>query len=119
MKNFKSPGKMLRVEAGPTGGVLAGALCIVGDFVGIAANTVAVGAAGHELSLLGVYKVPKAAPLVITQGDKVYAVATNTKADAVDKTSSARVFVGWAWKSALSADTTVEILLPMGGYADI
>lgn len=119
MKNFKQPGKMLRVAAGPTGGVTSGALCVIGDFVGIAANTVEAGKPGHEVSLLGVYSVPKEAALAIAQGDKLYTAATNTKGDAVNKTASARVFAGWAWKPALAADTTVEMLLPLGGFAEM
>lgn len=120
MKNFKQPGKMLKVVGGgPTGGVSAGALCKQGDFVGVAANTVAAGKDGHEISLLGVYKVPKATSLVITQGDKVYAAATNGKYDAVNKTATDRDFVGWAWSSQASNDTEVEVLLPLGGFAEM
>lgn len=120
MKNFKQPGKMLKVDGGgPTGGVSSGDLCIVGDFVGVAANTVEAGKAGHELSLLGVYRVPKAGSLAMSQGDKLYGAATNTKSDAVNKTASARTFVGWAWKGAAADDTHVEMLLPLGGFAEM
>lgn len=121
MKNFKQPGKMLRVIAGgPTGGVVAGQLCAIGDFVGVAANTVAQGVlTGHELSLLGVYAVTKAAGVAINQGDKVYALFTNTKADGVNTTSASRVFAGWAFRPALAGDATVEVLLPMGGFSEM
>ena len=122
MKNFKQPGKMLKVAAGgPTGGVVSGQLCQYGDIVGVAANTVAAGAAkpSHEISTLGVYAVTKEAALAITFGAKVYAAFTNNKADPVNVTASARVFVGWAAKAALAADPTVELLMPLGGFADM
>lgn len=118
MKNFKQPGKMLK-GVGPTGGVVSGQLCAEGDLVGVAANTVAAGKEGHEISLLGVYAIPKAAATAITKGAKVYAAFTNTKADAVNVTATSRVFVGWAFKAAAENDATVELLLPLGGFAEM
>lgn len=121
MKNFKQPGKMLRIAAAPTGGHVAGGLYAQGDLVGVAANTVAATKPGSELSLLGVYAIPKEAALAITQGAKVYAAFSGTGglADPANVTTTARVFVGWATKAALAADTTVEVLLPLGGYSEI
>lgn len=119
MKNFKQPGNMLTVA--PSGANIAsGDLIQKGDLVGVAAtlsktSTTIDAEKQSEVALKGVFKVSKAGSLAITQGDKLYSAFTNLKGDAVNKTSSARTFVGWAWKDAATDDTTVEMLLPLGG----
>lgn len=53
----------------------------------------------------GVYRLAKDAPLVITKGDKVY---WNTTDKEITKTVG-DVFLGYAWESAASSDTTVDV----------
>lgn len=74
--------------------------------IGIALGDIAQNATG-ELAITGVWTVAKEAPLVITQGDQVWWDATNNN---VDKTNT-NIPCGRAYASALSADTTVKIIL--------
>lgn len=77
-----------------------------GAMVGIALGAIANGSTG-ELAISEVWTMTKEAPLVITQGDKLYWDATN---DNVDKTNT-NIPCGIAYASAASADTSVQVLL--------
>jgi predicted RecA/RadA family phage recombinase len=91
--------------------VVSGQAVVVGSIVGIALGNIAGGASGVLDVGPGVFELPKAAPLAITQGDKVYYAAG---ANNVNKTNT-DVFIGYAAESALSAATTVRVLrAPIG-----
>lgn len=113
MKNFKQPGNMLTVVA-VGAAIPSGALVGKGGLVGVAGIAAAIGNQS-EVALKGVFRIPKATALAMTQGDSVYSAFTNQIGDAVNKTASGRVFAGWVWKDALAADTFVEVLMPLGG----
>jgi predicted RecA/RadA family phage recombinase len=75
--------------------------------IGIALGDIPATTGVGELAITGVWTVAKEAPLVITQGDQVWWDATNNN---VDKTNT-NIPCGRAYASALSADTTVQIIL--------
>lgn len=102
MKNFVQPGKSIVVTA--SGVIDGGDVVISGGLIGIAQDTVANGQQ-VVVHLEGVYTLPKATPLVITQGDKLFWNGT-----AVTKTSSDTP-LGYAFLSALSAATFVQVRL--------
>ena len=77
-----------------------------GDPIGVALGDILDGATG-ELAICEVWTLAKEAPLVITQGDQVYWDATNEN---VDKTNT-NIPCGKAYASAVSAATTVQVLL--------
>lgn len=87
--------------------VAAGDPVLVGTRVGIALGDIASAAAG-EVAMDEVWKIAKAAPLVITQGDLVYWDATDEN---VNKTATDNTLAGFAFASAASADTTVLVKL--------
>jgi predicted RecA/RadA family phage recombinase len=88
-----------------------------GDVVAVGANLTGVavtgGVAGDTIvvNLCGVYELPKDAPLVIDQGDRLFWNASNKE---ITKTITDRP-IGVAWAGALSADTTVLVNLYEAG----
>lgn len=86
--------------------VAAGTVIVVGTLVGVVLGDVANGAVG-EVAIDEVWTLPKEAPLVISQGDAVYWDDTN---DRIDKTNT-NVYAGKAFAGAVSAATTVQVLL--------
>ena len=90
-----------------TGGDIAGGTVIeFAAMIGVALGDILDGATG-ELAICEVWTLAKEAPLVITQGDQVYWDATNEN---VDKTNT-NIPCGKAYASAVSAATTVQVLL--------
>ncbi|THK38660.1 DUF2190 family protein [Ensifer sp. MPMI2T] len=79
MRNFIQPGKVLTMVA-PVGGVVSGALVVVGKIFGVAATSAAE-AEEYELETGGVYDLPKVAAEAWTVGQEIYAdasgIATN------------------------------------------
>jgi len=84
--------------------VASGDVVVVGDIIGVAAGDIADGAEGI-LFIEEVWLLPKAAPLVISQGDKVYFDAT---AGNVNKTDT-DALAGVCFEGAVSAATTVKV----------
>ena len=66
MKNFVAPGNTITAIA-PAGGVLSGALVLVGAMAGVA-NADAAAGAPVELSVEGVFDLPKTPGDAFTQG---------------------------------------------------
>ena len=104
MKNFISNGKTVLLTV-PAGGVASGQMVLFGTkpvvcvVAGVENDVIAVNTSG-------VYLLPKAAPLVMAQGDIVYF----DEADAeLNKTAVGNTHVGYVVKAALSADTEVEV----------
>ena len=106
MRNFVQPGRALTVAA-PTGGVVSGDAVLIGALFGVAQHDAAEGA---ELELLteGVVELPKATPLAIGVGDRLFWNTTDQK---LDKTATAQLCVGLAVADAASADATVRLKL--------
>ena len=70
MKNYVQPGKTVTLAA-PFGGVKSGEAVLVGSLFGVAAYDALVGA-NVEVSLVGVFDLPKASGDTINQGGECY-----------------------------------------------
>jgi predicted RecA/RadA family phage recombinase len=105
MKNY--------VLGGDTIQFVLAANCLAGDIINIGAAMSGVamnsGSTGDTIAvkLRGVFTLPKTTSLVITAGDEVY---FNTGTGKVTKTKTDKC-LGVAWQSALTNDTTIEVLL--------
>jgi len=102
MKNYIQKGCSIEVVAG--GAVASGSIVTVGATAGISAGTYETGDV-VVVNLDGVYNVGKDAS-VIAQGAKLYVAA-----GVATTTVSTNVFLGYAHTSALTGDTTVNVLL--------
>lgn len=103
--NFVGPGDVLEVFT-------AGALSsddgyMLNDLFGVALHDAGAGET-VSLAVTGRWTLPKEAPLVINQGDRLFWEPGNSR---VDKTATGQRCIGIAAKGAASADTTVEVLL--------
>lgn len=120
MNNYISKGDNFKFTLGSgQTAVVVGAPLKVGNIVGVVASltrnnqTVFINQASAEgdeaiLATTGIFEVAKAAPLVIAAGDALYFdVADNN----VNKTAAGNTLMGYAVTPALSAATTVEIML--------
>ena len=109
MKNMVSDGEKMPWLNSTGSAVVSGQLVCLGGIAGVASTDIANGETG-TLALEGAFTVPKDSSLVITQGDALYYNGSTNK---VFKTASTNVLVGYAFSSALSADTTVVCVLKM------
>ena len=105
-RNHIQPGRVLTVPA-PTGGVLSGAPVLIGSLFGVAQHDAEEGA-DLEILTEEVVELPKATPLAVGIGDRLF---WNTTDSVLDKTVTAQVCVGVAVAAAASADTVVRIKL--------
>lgn len=105
MKNFIQKGDFIDVVAGGT--IASGSVQKVGDLIGIATKGAALGES-FPVALTGVFQVPKATSLAISQGDTLYWDVGDGN---FNKTPSDNFKAGHAVADALSADTTVLIRL--------
>jgi predicted RecA/RadA family phage recombinase len=105
-RNHIQPGRVLTIPA-PTGGALSGAPVLIGTLFGVAQHDALEGA-DLEILTEEVVELPKAAPLVIGIGDRLF---WNTTDSVLDKTAAAQLCVGIAVAAAASADTVVRIKL--------
>ncbi len=105
-RNHIQPGRVLTVPA-PTGGVLSGAPVLIGSLFGVAQHDAEEGAA-LEILTEEVVELPKAAPLAVGIGDRLF---WNTTDKVLDKTATAQLCVGIAVLPAASADTVVRVKL--------
>jgi len=105
-KTYIQPGRVLTVPA-PTGGALSGAPLLIGSLFGVAQHDAAQ---GQDLEILTeeVVELPKATPLAIDLGDRLF---WNTGDGVLDKTAPAQLCVGVAVLPAASADATVRVKL--------
>ena len=110
MKNFIQSGQNKTFIADAD--YVSGDVVVVGDLIGIVSYDVLTGEEG-EMSLTGVYELPKEAALVIADGDVVY---FDTTAKEVDKTNTNEE-LGVAFAAAAGADSTVRVLLKGGSRA--
>jgi predicted RecA/RadA family phage recombinase len=105
-RNYIQPGRVLTVPA-PTGGAVSGAPVLIGALFGVAQHDAAQ---GQDLEILTeeVVELPKATPLAIDLGDRLF---WNASDGVLDKTATAQVCVGVAVLPAASADATVRVKL--------
>lgn len=87
--------------------VSSGGVVVVGELVCIALGDIADGDAGM-LAVGEVWELPKAAPLVIDQGDRVYWDVADGE---INKTSTDNEDAGVCFEAAVSAATTVKVLI--------
>lgn len=96
----------------------SGAFYLTGDMGGVVLSLTRAGvpvtgavSAQYDVAVLGlkgVYELPKIAATVIGDGVKVY---YDPATKLITPTAGSLKEVGWAWGGALSADTTVKVLL--------
>jgi predicted RecA/RadA family phage recombinase len=105
-KTYIQPGRVLTVPA-PTGGAVSGAPILIGSLFGVAQHDAAQ---GQDLEILTeeVVELPKATPLAIDLGDRLF---WNAGDGVLDKTATAQLCVGVAVLPAASADSTVRVKL--------
>lgn len=106
MRNFVQSGNTIPVTA-PAGGVLSGAPVRSGSFFGVAAFDAAAGAS-VEISLTGVYDLPKKAADVVALGALLYWETASSK---LTVTASGNTLIGAATAAAAGADATVRVRL--------
>ncbi len=113
MRNFVQPGKTVTVTVAESGGVLSGALMVVGALIGVAAFDAAMGEE-VEIETEGVFTLPKAVADDISAGDLLYWDAGNGN---LTKTagSGSKPLVGAATADAAAATTTVRCKLGVHG----
>lgn len=112
MKNYVQEGCVLEVvSAAP---VESGSVVSVGSLLGVAQTAAAEAGETLTVSLKGVYELPKAAGVAITQGGKVYYDSGNSEVTDTDN-GGANAFLGYGWAEALAADTTALVLLSRPG----
>lgn len=105
-QNHISEGNILPYTVPSSTTILSGDVVFAGVLPGIALGG---GTEDDEiqLALRGVWLIDKTTSLVITKGDKLY---FNTSTKKVTKTKTHK-YIGIAWTSQASDDTTVEVLL--------
>lgn len=104
MKNYVQAGNTIPVTA-PSGGVSSGDPVVVGSFFGVASGDAEAGAT-VELSLVGVFDLPKKAGDVVTFGAALYWDGTD-----VTVTSSGNTLIGAATAAAGGSAATVRVRL--------
>lgn len=116
MKNAIQKGNVLNYPVPAATTITSGQPVFVGALAGIAAITSAIEGAIVPVNLEGVFVLPKTAPLVITQGDRLY---WDTTPGEVTKTALGNTFIGVAFESQLSADTEVLVQLRNEGSVGV
>jgi predicted RecA/RadA family phage recombinase len=104
--NFIQPGKTVSVVS-PVGGLLTGQGVLIGNIFGVAQYTAAAGASA-EITVEGVWALPKAATVTFAQGAPVYWDAT---AGRVTSVATAHYLIGIATVAAAAGDATVSTRL--------
>jgi predicted RecA/RadA family phage recombinase len=111
MKNFVQQGNTITVTA--PAAVASGQVVVVGSLVGVAAFDAASGA-DVEVTVEGVFELPKVATDVIAQGDKLYWDSGEAKLTKTAGTGS-KPMVGVATVAAGNGGATVNcLLMPTG-----
>lgn len=112
MQNHIQNGQVITVTA-PAGGITSGEGLIVGHIFGIAAYSAAEGDP-LELSITGVFRLPKATAAVLTVGARV---AWDNTAKNINLPGAGRFPVGVATEAAGNGITSVAVRLDGVGTA--
>jgi predicted RecA/RadA family phage recombinase len=107
MKNYIQAGEVITLPA-PSGGVKSGDGVLIGSLFGVAAYNAAEGE-DVEVSLEGVYELPKAAG-AIDPGAKVYWVTADKNVSTADG-SGANKLIGAATAAAGGSDAKARVRL--------
>lgn len=107
MKNFVEKGNVLNYPIPADTAIVSGDVVSVGTMIGIAGKSSSTEGEIIPVNLCGVFELAKKAPLVITQGDRLY---WDSDPGEITKTVTDKP-IGTAFESALSADTTVLVRL--------
>jgi predicted RecA/RadA family phage recombinase len=105
-KNFIQPGETVTLAA--PAGVSSGDLIVVGNLAGVCAHDAAAGAE-VEVTVSGVWELPKATGTAIFQGASVWWSTGDENVKAA--TATGLWPIGVAVRAAGSADTTVRVRL--------
>lgn len=108
MQNYICEGERIQVTA-PSGGITSGNVVLVGAKVTVAITSAIEGKIA-VCQTEGVFELPKATG-AITKGDALYFDESENE---LTKTSTGNALAGYAFTSALSGDTTVQISLCCG-----
>ncbi len=108
MKNFRQIGKTISCTA-PSGGVVSGGGYKIGDIFGVAKASAAEGDP-FELTVEGVFTLPKASSGAINEGVKVYWHASNFN---VTTTASGNTLIGHCVGGAADGATECDVRLSM------
>ena len=103
--NYKRTGQTVNYVNAGDATVTAGAIVALTTRIAVAAGDIKPGEAG-ALATEGVFAIPKATTLAISQGDLVY---FNAKTGATKTDTD--VPAGWAVAAAAAADTEVQVKL--------
>jgi predicted RecA/RadA family phage recombinase len=106
MKNFVQPGNTVTLAA--SAGVKSGDLVIVGALAGVANYDAPAAGGDVEVSLVGVFTLPKSTGAAINQGAKTYWDVSESNCTATD---TGNMLIGAAVATAGSSDTTVRVRL--------
>jgi predicted RecA/RadA family phage recombinase len=106
MKNYIQPGNVLTLTS--AFGVTSGQGVLLNKFFGVANYDAPVPGNPIEVSVVGVYSLPKAATIVFAVGDYVYWDDTNHNVTSV---ATANKLIGAATAAAASSDTSAAVRL--------
>jgi predicted RecA/RadA family phage recombinase len=110
MKTFMQMGDVVTVTA--PGAVKSGDLVIVGSLIGVAATNADTGE-DVEISLVGIFELPKVTHAGIDQGDPVYWAAPGN----CTATGAGNVLIGVCTETAGSSAPKVRVRLGAGDVA--
>jgi len=106
MKNFNQPGNIVSLTA-PVGGVVSGTAYLIGALFGVALHSADAGES-FEMSIEGVFTLPKESTAAFTEGEIVF---WDDTAKELDESAAGRFAVGVAVAAAVATTTTVAVKL--------
>ena len=112
MKNFKYHGQNMSFIAAAD--FVSGDVVVIGELVGICSYDVLSGGEG-EMSVTGIYELPKQAALAVAHGEKAYWDGSEVDNAAGDDGQNTEI--GVFSKAAGSADSVAQVLLKGGSRA--
>lgn len=107
MQNYINEGDALKITNSTGAAIISGSPVFIGNIMGVAQVDIATTKQGVILTE-GVFSFPKATPLVIAEGDKVYWDLTNKRITKINTDKAIGVAVNGG---AVSAGTTVNVKL--------
>lgn len=109
-QNYVKPGDRMPYTVPANTTIVSGQVVVIGNLCGVALSGGTQGTS-IEVQICGVFRLAKATPLVIVQGDRLFWDIQN---NVVTKTTSHQP-LGIAASAAASADATADVLLAESG----